>query len=569
MKRIRQKLRGWKLFTLIGVLAALAIAVAQPMVRQAQSGSAGAESLAPGAESLAPGTIILPSTRITVDKATVVTPQEIAQADAAIAAAPSLTREKPFMPTNPIAYAAAKNQANAAAAPAMGKPGTAPTSSPEALVPPTLRGVSYDGLNQSLSGGSYPPDTHGAVGPSHYVQVVNTRMSAFNKAQPGAQLCTFTLAALHGAAEFIFDPRVVYDQTWNRWVFVASRASSSTTDTIRRFYLAVSTSGNPCGSYFRYTVNFGGGSFNAGDWWDYPGLGMNQDAVLITGNIFDTPAGGFRFPAMMPIAKARIYNGLGFSVPVFTTGLAPTLQPPIVLDQNKDAYFVAANNGIYLHLYRGEKLSNAYEATMTFQGFVNVVDYAVPPDARQVGTAIRLDSLDRRFVNASTQTGDSLFNVHTIALGSFPAPRWYEIDTEGAGANTVKQQGFFFESPTSDDWNASIAANASREVFVTWNSTDVLHATTSVRHQARVRISGRLAADPLNVIGAGYNIFTSAVPLTGNGGSVQRWGDYSAVSLDPSTAAGCSSNRRAWLSNEKIQSASVWGSRIARFGFCG
>src|SRR3990167_6566418 len=119
MKRIRQKLRGWKLFTLIGVLAALAIAVAQPMVRQAQSGSAGAESLAPGAESLAPGTIILPSTRITVDKATVVTPQEIAQADAAIAAAPSLTREKPFMPTNPIAYAAAKNQANAAAAPAM------------------------------------------------------------------------------------------------------------------------------------------------------------------------------------------------------------------------------------------------------------------------------------------------------------------------------------------------------------------------------------------------------------------------------------------------------------------
>jgi hypothetical protein len=255
MKLIRQKLRGWKLFTLIGVLAALAIAVAQPMVRvQAQSESAGVEDVAVG-------TRILPSARGTAGMATLVTPDDIALADAAIAASQTLTTDKPFMPTDdPSAYAAAKNLASAAAA--TGKPGADPTLSPQPLAPPTIRGINFAGLSQA---GAFPPDTHGATGPSHFVEVTNITMRAFNKA--GGTLCTFTLAALHGATEFIFDPRVVYDQTWNRWVFVATRRSTSANDTVRRFFIAISTTGNPCGSYFRNTFTFGGGPFNNGDWY--------------------------------------------------------------------------------------------------------------------------------------------------------------------------------------------------------------------------------------------------------------------------------------------------------------
>jgi len=297
---------------------------------------------------------------------------------------------------------------------------------------------------------------------------------------------------------------------------------------------------------------------------------MNQDAVLITGNIFDTPTGPFKFAAMMPIAKARIYNGLGFSVPVFT-GLAATLQPPIVLDQNKDAYFLAANNNTHLHLYRGEDLSNAGEATIVLQAIVDVPDYAIPPDAVQIGTIQRLDTADRRFVNASTQYADSLWNVHTINIGGLPTPKFYQIDTEAPAANTIKQQGVFFESLTSHDFNASIAVSASNEAFVTWNTTDAINANVALRHQARVRISGRQPADALGVISAGSALFTSPVALTGNPSStpnVQRWGDYSAVSLDPSPTATCAAHRRAWIVNEKINAAAVWGSRIARIGFC-
>jgi hypothetical protein len=384
-------------------------------------------------------------------------------------------------------------------------------------------------------------------------------MRVYNKS--GGLLLSRTLQALFGSGEFIFDPRVVYDQTWGRWVVVATRRSASATDTVRRFYLAISKTSDPAGAYWVYWVPFGGGPFNNGDWFDYPQLGMDQDAVFVTANVFDTPTGGFRFAALCPIAKARIYNGLGFGSPVFT-GLLPTLAPPIVLDQNNNAYFVAANNKTHLHLYRGANMSNAFQATLVLQAQVNVPAYAVPPSAPQPGTTAKLDTLDARFLNASTQVGDSLINVHTINVVGYATPKWYDIDTEGAGANTLKQSGFFIEASYSHDFNASIVANASRELFVSWNSTAVVTSP----HQARIRVSGKLPADA--AISAGTSVWTSGVALTGNGGAVQRWGDYSAVTTDPSSTSTCGANRRAWFSNEKINAAAAWGSRFGKFGFC-
>ena len=92
---------------------------------------------------------------------------------------------------------------------------------------------------------------------------------------------------------------------------------------------------------------------------------------------------------------------------------------------------------------------------------------------------------------------------------------------------------------------------------MTWTSTDA-----RVGVNAQVRLSGKLSADAQ--ITSGTAGFTSPRFLTGNfdpGFGVQRWGDYSAVTLDPSNEA------TAWLVNEKINSGSLWGSRIITIGF--
>ena len=353
-----------------------------------------------------------------------------------------------------------------------------------------------------------------------------------------------TLATFFGyTAETLFDPRVVYDSTWNRWIVTA--VASQESSTVQRLFIAVSTTADPTGSFFMYNLNV---TFFTGDFFDFPQLGMDQDAVLFTANIFNgTTSHGADF---FSVAKARLYNGLGFSVPVFT-GLVGTLAPPIVLDQNSSTFLIAAPpSGTTFSKYTA--LNTSKGTTLTGPVSITVPSYSVPPDAHQPGTTKLLDTSDSRFVNASTQSGNDLWQTHTIALGGFPAPKFYRLNTS---TNTVSQSGFYFASATSDDFNASIAANNAGNCFVTWTSTDA-----SVGRNAQVRLSGKLSADA--GIAAGPNAFTSPTFYNASGDNPELWGAYSAVTTDPLNAAD------AWLVNETVTASSaIWGSRIVHFGF--
>jgi len=555
---------GWFSHTRLPVLAVVGFVILMPALQR----NAGAQ---------AAGTVIKPTAQAKSAEVEERTEEAIERDETAFALMPQRRFVKPFMPTiSPTEYAAAKKAAERATGPSRPSE-SGPQSRLQPLAPPSLAGPNFNGVSEKGSCGVFfpcaPPDTHGAVGLAHFVEVTNSRVSVYTK---GGSLAKGTsLNAFFGVpvtTEFLFDPRVVYDRSWNRFIIMATRVSFSEFDPNRRFYLAVSKTSNPAGAYWKYTVTFDGGILDDGDWWDYPHLGMDQDAVIITGNIFDNPSGGFKGAAMMPIAKALIYNGLAFSVPVFT-GLAGTLAPPIVLDQNVATFLVAAEpNDSNLDLYRGENLSRAFDATLVLQSAIAVSAYTIPPGAAQPGTASTLDTLDNRFVNASTQVGDSLWNVHTVDSSGFPRPLFYEIDTSG---NSIIQSGFFFASLTSNDWNASIAVNDFGEAFVTWSSTD---PTSNVN--ARVMFSGRQSGDVAGSMNAApggtvlftsptfYNDFTCSFPF----GPPCRWGDYSAVTLDPTaysiTGGTCDAGRRAWIVNEKIDSQTIWGSRIGRIGFC-
>jgi hypothetical protein len=502
----------------------------------------------------APGTVIKPTGVATSAEVEERTEEMIEKDQAAFALMPQRAVNKPFRPTiGREKYDAAKKTAAQAA-----RQSRPSVSGPQPLAP-FLAGPNFNGVSEVASCGGglcAPPDTHGAVGLKHFVEVTNSRISIYNKG--GGFVKAFSLAGFFGTSEFVFDPRAVYDRTWNRFVIVASRAPTSAVDPILKFYLAVSKTSNPAGAWWKYTVFFSG---NPGDFWDFPQLGMDQDAVIITGNIFDG-SDVFQGASMMPVAKARVYNGLAFSVPLFS-GLLATLAPPIVLDQNAGTFLVAAEIAdIDLDLYIGENLSQPAAASLTLQSSIAVAAYALPPNAPQPGTGSVLDTLDNRFQNASTQIGNSLWNVHTIDFAGFATPRFYEINT---ATDTIIQSGVFFASGTSHDFNPSIAANDNNDAFVTWSSTDPTNLIN-----AQVRFSGRQDGidGPGSMNGPGTAIFTSPTFYNDFTCPGCRWGDYSAVSIDPQVYPGCSAGDRAWIVNEKINSNTIWGTRIARIGFC-
>jgi hypothetical protein len=319
---------------------------------------------------------------------------------------------------------------------------------------------------------------------------------------------------------------------------------------VQRLFIGISKTSDPTGPFFIYNIDVD--FFNNNDFYDFPQLGIDQDAVLFTANIFPA-AGGFSGADFFSIAKARLYNGLSFSVPIFT-GLDATLAPPIVRDQNASTFLIAAPpSGSTLTKYTATNTSRP-SSTRLVRSSVTVASYEVPPNARQPGTNQVLDTGDSRFVNVSTQNGNDLWQTHTINLFGFPSPFFYRINTSN---NALKQSGFYHASATSNDFNASITANTAGDCFVTWTSTD-----PGIGVNAQVRLSGKLSADAQ--ITSGTAGFTSARFLTGNfdpGSGIQRWGDYSAVTLDPLNEA------TAWLVNEKINSSSLWGSRIITIGF--
>jgi hypothetical protein len=467
----------------------------------------------------------------------------------------SKNRQKPFLPMIDAAeYAAYKNRARTKAPyPFLGTRETAGRIAPgQPLAPATVASDFEGGTDVDPES---PPDTHGAVGSQEFVEVTNSHIDIFSKSVPTTRT-NISLAAFFGYfTQALFDSRVVYDSTWNRWIVTSEAFPES--PTVQYHFVAISTTSSATGSFFIYQLNV---AFRSGDFWDFPQLGMDQDAIIITANIFDA-LGNPQGADMFAVAKARLYNGLGFSVPVFT-GLVGTLAPPIVLDQNATTFLIAAQpSGSALQLYA---LHDSSRAGITLTGPVDVPvgAYNMPLPAEQPaacsGPANSLDTSDSRFVNASTQVGDSLWQVHTIDIVGLPTPRFYQINT---ATNSVTQSGYFFAAgPSSYDFNASIAANSDNDVFVTWTSTDPSAGTN-----AQVRFAACDHNDgPTCVLGAGSALFTSATCLTGDFDfrfGHQRWGDYSAVSVDPSNP------RQAWLVNEKINSAVDWGSRIGTVGF--
>ena len=480
--------------------------------------------------------------------------QEMEAATALEAAGPPQPpRVKPFRPTMAeAAYQALKAQT--AQAPARQAP-VAPAV-PQTQAPLTTT-INFDGVQYGTAPGQagilIPPDTHGAVGPNHFVEITNSHIDVYQKAAPntrvngngnGVSLSAFFNYHTQG----LFDVRVIYDPVAQRWIVSSDAFAESAA--VQKFFFAVSQTADPTGTYFFYNVNVSDGQGSTGGLeWDFPQLGMDQNAIIFTANFYHGIA--YVDTRMFAVPKSQIYNGQTLTpAPHVFTGLVGTLAPPIVLDTNPNTYLLAADNvDNKVSLYT---LTNSAGALPTLNGPVSipVTAYTAPPAAPQPGTANTIDTSDARFINASTQIGNSLFQVHSIASGTYARCRFYEFDTV---TKQVIQSGDFGRSATSYDFNASIAANRYKDIFVTWSATD---PTNNVN--AEMRFSGRLRTDPINVIPSpGYLLYGSTTFLGASVGQ-QRWGDYSAVSLDPADPSGAT----AWIVNEKIVNTSTWGSRI-------
>jgi hypothetical protein len=164
-------------------------------------------------------------------------------------------------------------------------------------------------------------------------------------------------------------------------------------------------------------------------------------------------------------------------------------------------------------------------------------------------------------------SSESLWVVHTVQTpsASTVSPQWAQIDvTGGAVASTLVQEQIFAPDSTLNRWMGSIAADRDGNVALGYSTSN-----GSSPNFPSIAYVGRLATDPLGTMpqtevqlaaGAGSQTTTCG------GAACHRWGDYTAMSVDP--VDDCT----FWYTNEYYSSqtngsSGNWQTRIGSFKF--
>lgn len=453
--------------------------------------------------------------------------------------------------------------------------------------------VSFEGPssrdNVNLYGGTVnPPDPVGDVGPNHYVAMTNLAYAVYDKqgnalvgpAKIGDLWANF---AVPDCADPSGDPIVMYDQLADRWILTQFTTRGLNNPSLP-FYncVAVSTTGDPTGTYYRY-------AFTTGLFFpDYPKYGVWTDSYIVTTREFgptveygigvyaleknkmivgDPKARAVRFfldSDVVPLAKI----GDGLLPPDIDGTRRPLARvaAPLVGTQDDGAFYGAGMDALNVYDLSVQWNSKPLASlTPAAQLPVDAFDSIFPcgPDSRdclpQPGITNRAQYLDvlsyrqrpqHRLAYRNFGTYEALVTNQTVEARPGQAGlRWYELRRTAAGYS-VHQQGTYAPDDGIQRWMGSAAMDRSGNLALGYsvvNGTDVFPG---------IRYTGRLGSDALNTmtLGEGTLVNGSGVQRTTN----SRWGDYTSLNVDPLddctfwyineyyTAAGAAASLAGW-----------------------
>jgi hypothetical protein len=436
-------------------------------------------------------------------------------------------------------------------------------SSPATQAPSTAGSFRGVGAN-----GSAPSDSNGAIGPNYYFDLVNSQFEIFAKngtSVLGPETTNTIWSGFGGECqgEDDGDGTVRYDALADRWIVSQFALGPSGNGPFFQC-VAVSATADPTGSYYRYS--FGFSSFP-----DYPKLAVWPDGYYQTMNMFNS-AGTFLGANTCAYDRSRMLNGQAAGVQCFNTtptygailpgDLDGTTPPPagapdMQIGLGRDNTHLAS---FAFHVdwspgNAGTSLTESDVAVASYTGACAGGGVCVP----QLGTTQLLDSLaDRmmyRYAYRNFGDHESWVVTYSVDVGAVAAPRWFELrrtPPATTGALTVYQDSTF--APDGNyRWMGSMAMDQSGDMALGYSES-------SASMKPAIAYTGRQASDPLNTMEPETVMLAGAGAQTGG---LNRWGDYSAMTVDPSV--GCT----FWYTNQYIPANGSfnWATQIGSFSF--
>jgi hypothetical protein len=425
-------------------------------------------------------------------------------------------------------------------------------------------GVGFEGINfNSSTCNCAPPDTNGEVGPNHYVQTVNSAFAVYSKTGQvllSPRAINTIWQGFGGACETRNDgdPIVLYDSLADRWMISQFTAAAPYHECI-----AVSTTGDPTGSWYRYAFQL-----STTDFPDYPHFGIFPDGYYMSVNWFKSGT-TYAGPRPYVFDRAKMIAGQPATFQTTSAALGSGVAPLQPADQDGPTQPAAGSPGLFLefsnpfNLYKFQvNWTTPSASTWAKSGSVSPAAFnSLCATSRncipQSGTTQKLDGLGDRFmyrlVYRNMGTYESLLAVHSVrAYGTNTKPvagtRWYEIRNP-FGTPSIYQQGTYGFNDGISRWMGSIAMDKNGNIALGYSASGNIYPG--------IRYTGRLATDALGTMTQGDNIMYSG---TGSQKGVNRWGDYANLSVDP--VDDCT----FWFSTEYNNSNNwYWGTRIGSF----
>lgn len=442
-------------------------------------------------------------------------------------------------------FSAGKRQANRRALRHTGRqtPSSAAQTSSLAPLAPTSSAVVFDGPSESDTP-YIAPDSQIAAGPTYLVVVINSLMAIYDKTgvQQGSlqQLGAF-FSSLGLTGEF-FDPRIIYDQTDQRFILTAAEMDF-TGLTNGHVVIAVSDTNDPTQTWHKWALNFMGRdpTNTTNTFPDFPTLGLSNSAVYVATNQFEltqsclsTDADNCQFsdawvtviglpglisPASNPTLTVTTFR----DVQTAAGQLAFSIQPALTYGAPGSEFLAAAdfsaspNNTLNL-------FSIPTTGTPTLNAVnMSVPSFALPPDAQQAGSSNLIASNDFRLLNAVWSNG-YLFCGQNVAdsSGANAVARWYEIQASDLGSASLSQSGSV--SGTGEAYYPAISIKADGMVGMGFTTSSNVQPA-SAAYTARETSDAPGTMRSYSIYQAGTTSYDESI---GN-----RWGDYSGISEDP------------------------------------
>ncbi len=458
----------------------------------------------------------------------------------------------------------------------------------------TFEGISNNDNLRDLGFEVFPPSTNGAVGPNHYVQMVNLLFQVFDKSgnpltNPSSIASLFAAAGITGSCAKggqQGDPIVLYDSLADRWLL---SQSAFNVDQIGNPIppstecIAISKTPDPTGAYFVYAFQIPNDLFG-----DFPKLAVWPDAYYMTTNDFDGSSfigvGVFAFDRSKMLAGDPTANMIfidlsqdsstrnlfqmlpsnmgGQAPPAGTPNFVAGLVAPEITGDPSDGIRLFEFHPDFKTPSNTTLIERAESPILTAPFNANLCNFS-PDCIAQPNTKQKIDaSPSSRGLNYSLEywnfgTHESLVTTHTVDVGSNRAGiRYYEIRRNlPSGSFFINEQGTFAPNDGNNRWMGSASMDKDGNIAVGYS-------VSSGSTFPSIRCAGRLANDPSGQLAQGETTLQAG---SGSQSGTNRWGDYSGLVVDPSD--GCT----FWYTNEYYTSQNsgsiLWQTRIGRFSF--